>query len=136
MPRVIHFEVHAADPERAANFYRSVFDWNVTEWKLPGVELPDAHRYWVVNTGTAPDAGIDGGMVIRRGAPPEEGQAVNAYVCTVGVPDLDGYLARATAAGAALAVAKMPIPGVGWLAYCKDPEGNLFGMMQEDPAAA
>jgi predicted enzyme related to lactoylglutathione lyase len=25
---------------------------------------------------------------------------------------------------------------MGWLAYCKDTEGNLFGMMQMDPKAA
>jgi predicted enzyme related to lactoylglutathione lyase len=30
----------------------------------------------------------------------------------------------------------MPIPGVGWLAYCKDTEGNVFGIMQDDPQAA
>jgi predicted enzyme related to lactoylglutathione lyase len=30
----------------------------------------------------------------------------------------------------------MPIPGMGWLAYVKDTEGNIFGMMQSDPAAA
>jgi predicted enzyme related to lactoylglutathione lyase len=29
----------------------------------------------------------------------------------------------------------MPIPGMGWLAYCKDTEGNIFGMMQNDPNA-
>ncbi len=30
---------------------------------------------------------------------------------------------------------KMPIPNVGWLAYAKDTEGNIFGMMQNDPGA-
>jgi predicted enzyme related to lactoylglutathione lyase len=29
----------------------------------------------------------------------------------------------------------MPIPGLGWLAYYKDTEGNIFGMMQPDPNA-
>lgn len=29
----------------------------------------------------------------------------------------------------------MPVPGVGWLAYCKDTEGNIFGMMQPDTKA-
>ena len=38
--------------------------------------------------------------------------------------------------GGTVALAKMPIPGVGWLAYCKDTEGNIFGMMQPDPKAA
>ena len=33
-------------------------------------------------------------------------------------------------------VPKMPVPGVGWLAYCKDLDGNAFGIMQSDPAAA
>jgi predicted enzyme related to lactoylglutathione lyase len=30
---------------------------------------------------------------------------------------------------------KMPVPGIGWLAYCKDTEGHIFGMMQNDPSA-
>jgi predicted enzyme related to lactoylglutathione lyase len=29
----------------------------------------------------------------------------------------------------------MPIPGVGWLAYGKDTEGNIFGIMQSDAGA-
>lgn len=29
----------------------------------------------------------------------------------------------------------MAIPGIGWLAYCTDPEGNTFGIMQNDPKA-
>jgi predicted enzyme related to lactoylglutathione lyase len=30
----------------------------------------------------------------------------------------------------------MAIPGIGWLAYVKDPDGNIFGMMQMDAGAA
>jgi predicted enzyme related to lactoylglutathione lyase len=37
--------------------------------------------------------------------------------------------------GAQIALPKMAIPGVGWLVYCKDTEGNIFGMMQNDPSA-
>jgi uncharacterized protein len=29
----------------------------------------------------------------------------------------------------------MAIPGVGWLAYCADSEGNGFGIMQADESA-
>ena len=36
---------------------------------------------------------------------------------------------------AQVALPKMPIPGVGWLAYMKDTEGNVFGMMQADANA-
>jgi uncharacterized protein len=31
---------------------------------------------------------------------------------------------------------RMVVPGVGYLAYCYDTEGNAFGMMQNDPSAA
>ena len=62
--------------------------------------------------------------------------AVNAYVCTAGVEDLDAMVVKAVAAGGSIAVPKMPIPTMGWLAYCKDTEGNLFGMMQMESNAA
>jgi len=29
----------------------------------------------------------------------------------------------------------MPVPGVGWLASIKDPDGNVVGLMQPDPGA-
>src|SRR5207248_9917827 len=35
MPRVVHFEVHADDPERAAKFYRELFGWRVEKWSGP-----------------------------------------------------------------------------------------------------
>jgi predicted enzyme related to lactoylglutathione lyase len=35
-----------------------------------------------------------------------------------------------------VAVPKMPVPGIGWLAYVRDPDGNIFGMMQADANAA
>jgi predicted enzyme related to lactoylglutathione lyase len=29
----------------------------------------------------------------------------------------------------------MAIPGIGWLGYLKDPDGNIVGVMQSDPSA-
>lgn len=39
-------------------------------------------------------------------------------------------------AGGLIIVPKMPVPGVGWLLYFRDPDGNIHGAMQNDPAAA
>jgi predicted enzyme related to lactoylglutathione lyase len=128
MSRVVHFEIHALDPERAITFYQGVFGWSFTPWGPPGT-------YWLVSTGPDSEPGINGGMVKRRGDAPAVGQAVNAYVCTVAVDDVDAALAKALATGGTEAHPKMPIPGVGWLAYCKDSEGNIVGLMQNDPAA-
>jgi len=128
MNRVIHFEIHAEDPERAQRFYKDMFAWRFKPWE--GVP------YWIIETGDGSGGqGIDGGLVLRRGEAPKEGQPVNAFPCTVEVADLDAMLQRVDTAGGSVALPRMPIPGVGWLAYCKDTEGNLFGMMQPDPTA-
>ncbi len=126
MPRVVHFEIHAADPERAVNFYKSLFDWQFQKWEGP-------MDYWVVTTGPDDQPGINGGLMRRQGE--IDGQAVIAYVCTVDVADVDASANAATSNGGQVVVPKMPIPGVGWLVYCKDTEGNIFGMMQGDPNA-
>lgn len=89
--------------------------------------------YWLVQTGAGP--GIDGGLVLRRGATPADGQAVNAYVITMDAASCDASTATALAQGGSLALPKMAIPGVGWLAYCKDTEGDIIGLMQADTAA-
>jgi predicted enzyme related to lactoylglutathione lyase len=125
MPRVCHFEIHADNPERAIAFYRQVFGWEFKRW--------EGGEYWLIHTGPSTEPGIDGGLIRRRY--PIDGQGVIAYVCTVAVPTLDDALGKMTAAGGTLAVPRMPIPGVGWLAYAKDTEGNVFGIMQADPAA-
>ena len=49
--------------------------------------------------------------------------------------NVDATLATALGAGATMALTKMPVPGVGWLAYIHDPEGNILGLMQNDPGA-
>jgi predicted enzyme related to lactoylglutathione lyase len=38
-------------------------------------------------------------------------------------------------AGGKVLTPKMAVPGVGYMSYCKDTEGNVFGIMQNDPNA-
>jgi predicted enzyme related to lactoylglutathione lyase len=90
-------------------------------------------EYWMVITGPDDQPGINGGLMRRQGE--IDGQAVIAYVCVVDVADVDASLQTALDNGAQLALPKMAVPGVGWLVYCKDTEGNIFGMMQNDPEA-
>ena len=127
MSRVVHFEIHASDPERAVKFYQTLFDWQFQKWDGP---MP----YWLITTGPADQPGINGGLVTRQGE--IDGQAVIAFVCTVDVADVDASTSKATANGGQVVVPKMAIPNVGWLVYCKDTEGNIFGMMQSDANAS
>lgn len=127
MARVVHFEIHAENPERAAAFYRKVFDWQITKWGGPA-------DYWLITTGPDSEPGINGAILQRQG--PINGDAVIAYVCTIDVADIDATIANVRAQGGTEALPKMAVPGIGWLAYFKDTEGNIFGMLQTDHAAA
>lgn len=129
MPRMVHFEIHASDPEKLAEFYRALFGWKITKWDGP-------MEYWLVETGDKAEPGINGGLMRRQGSPPTDGQAVNAFVCTADVKSLDDVLDRLAELGGRIALPKMPVPGMGWLAYVKDPDGNIMGAMQTDPGAA
>ncbi|HEX5145512.1 MAG TPA: VOC family protein [Conexibacter sp.] len=121
MGRVVHFEIHADDPERAAAFYRGVFGWQIAKWD-------GAAEYWLVTTGDPGERGIDG-AILRRPVP-VAGMGANAFVCTAQVDDVSATLAQALASGGELAMAEMDVPGVGRLAYARDTEGNVFGMLQ------
>lgn len=127
MNRVIHFEIHASEPEKVVSFYKRVFDWQINA--VPGME------YWLINTGDDKSPGINGGLVKRRGDRPAEGQPVNAFVCSLQVASVDEFVKKALGAGGTLALPKMGIPNVGWQAYVKDPDGNIFGLHQPDPSA-
>jgi uncharacterized protein len=121
MSRVIHFEIPAADPERAAAFYRNVFGWQIEKWAGP-------MEYWMVNTGAQDAPGINGGM-LKKGAP------VTATTNTIGVESVDKAVDAVTAAGGKLVMPKTAIPTVGYFAYLEDTEGNLFGVMESDTSA-
>ena len=120
MARVVHFEIPADDPMRCERFYREVFGWSFQKWEGP-------QEYWLVQTGTG-GRGIDGGVMKRQSPGP-------GTVNTIEVESLDDALRRIQQQGGAVAAPRMPIPGVGWLAYCTDTESNTFGVLQPDEAA-
>jgi predicted enzyme related to lactoylglutathione lyase len=118
--RVVHFELPVDDPDRASDFYQKVFGWHIEKWDGP-------QDYWLITTGQDGETGINGALTRRS-------EAFAHTVSTVGVDSLDEALARAEACGATVLM-KDVVPGIGWLAYCLDTEGNQFGMIQNDPTA-
>jgi uncharacterized protein len=121
MSRVIHFEIPAGEPDRAAAFYGKVFGWKFDKWAGPT-------EYWMVTTGTEGTPGINGGMMKKPGG-------ITSTTNTIGVESVDAAVNAAVGAGGKNIMPKTPIPGVGYFAYCEDTEGNLFGVMQMDPNA-
>lgn len=115
--RPCHFELPASNPVQLADFYTEVFGWRVQKWES---EIP----YYFLISDEFPAAGIDGAIQQR-----EEG----LYPLNViAVLDLDAKLAEVSANGGSIKSPKTRVPNVGMLAYCLDPDGNQFGLMQFD----
>lgn len=121
MGRVVHFEIHVDDMERASKFYSDIFGWEFSKWDGP-------QEYMLIKTGENNQIGINGGMMPRRDP---KGNVYN----TIHVDNLDESIKKVEALGGKNVVPKMGVPKVGWMAYCTDTEGNIFGMMQFDPDA-
>jgi predicted enzyme related to lactoylglutathione lyase len=121
MGRVVHFEIQAADAQRASAFYTGVFGWTVRKWEGP-------IEYYLVSTGEGD--GIDGAILPRQGDAPAAGAPVNGYVCTITVASLDDAIAAVGRSGGSIVVEKHEIPSIGWLCYATDTEGNIFGILQ------
>jgi predicted enzyme related to lactoylglutathione lyase len=121
MPRIVHFEISANDPEKVVNFYKTVFGWDIKKWDGP-------IDYWMVTTGPNDEPGINGGISVPK-------ELFSGTVNTVEVQDIDAYIEKVKKSNGQVVTEKMVIPGVGYQVYCKDVEGTLFGLHQTDPEA-
>ena len=121
MPRVVHFEIPAEDPDRAVKFYSEVFNWKIEKWAGPV-------DYWLTTTGSDNEPGINGAIMKRQNP---QATVTN----TIEVPSVDDFLNNIVANGGKIITPKMPVPGVGYAAYFADTEGNVFGLMQPDTSA-
>ena len=115
--KLVHFEFPVKDVEQGKQFYSAVFGWEFGESAMPGIE------YYMVQTGE------DQGGAVTTDDAGEQGPIV--YFDT---DDIDATIAKAREAGGE-ADDKQSIPGIGWFARCKDPEGTPFSLYQSDETA-
>jgi predicted enzyme related to lactoylglutathione lyase len=125
---VVHFEIHASDPQRLIDFYSQLLGWTFTRF----ADL----EYWGIDTGegsiqagVATGGGINGGLGPREGPAPQVGAPVTGANIVVAVDDVDATFARGIELGGVEAVAPDDLPGVGRLAYLLDPDNNVFGFI-------
>lgn len=123
MPRVIHFDIYANDPDRAIKFYSSVFDWKFDKWVDPAYPT----EYWQIVTGDETLPGINGGMT-KRGDVPRNS-------LTIFVPNIETYIGKVVENGGTIVTPKTAIHKVGWFSVFRDPEGQYIGMLQPDMEA-
>ncbi len=130
MGRIVHFEVHVDDMERAKKFYGEVFGWKFEDW-TDYAGMP----YFGAVTGDANEPGINGALMQRQSPPPGANQPLNGFACTMGVADYDSTEQKILANGGKVALPKYALPGMAWQGYYIDTEGNIFGIHQPDENA-
>jgi uncharacterized protein len=130
MGRLVHFEIHVDDMERAKNFYGEVFGWTFEDYS-EYAGMP----YFGAVTGDDQQMGINGALMQRKSAPPELNQGLNGFACTMGVEDYDSTEAKILKSGGRVALPKYALPGMAWQGYYLDTEGNIFGVHQPDQNA-
>ncbi|MCG3086445.1 VOC family protein [Sporosarcina cyprini] len=130
MSRLIHFEIHVDDMERAKTFYENVFGWTFQDWS-DYAGMP----YFGAVTGDEIEPGINGALMQRRGPAPTANQPLNGFACTMGVEDYDITEAKILQNGGTVAMPKYALPQMAWQGYYTDTEGNLFGIHQPDTNA-
>jgi predicted enzyme related to lactoylglutathione lyase len=115
--RVVHIEFPAQDADRGQSFYESLFGWEFSQ-PMEGMD------YRMADLGEGQGAAL---------FPSDSGETgLRIYFST---DDIDSELDKVRELGGE-ANEKMPVPGMGWFAACKDPEGNAFSLWQTDSSAA
>ena len=121
MGRIVHFELNVKDVEKTIKFYENVFGWRIEKWDGP-------LDYWLIMTGEENEPGIGGGLGFEEEDFPK-------IVNTIDVENVDEIIKKIEKNGGEIIRPKHAVPGVGWLAYFKDSEGIVTGIMQDDPDA-
>lgn len=121
MPRVIHFEIAVDDTDRAVKFYSTVFGWKINKWE-------GTAEYWLVSTDDGKEHGINGAIMKRE-------DPNTSTINPIDVSNVLDFMESVKKNGGTVLTKKTTVPGVGYFAYCKDTEGNTFGIMEEYESA-
>lgn len=122
MNAIIHFEIPAENVERAKEFYRAAFGWQIQS--TPGV------AYSLVTTTAVGDdfrpkepGAINGGLLERQGP-------IQAPVLVVGVADMNEAVETVRSFGGSIEKEPFQVGSIGISCYFRDPEGNLLCLWQ------
>ncbi|HEY3436817.1 MAG TPA: VOC family protein [Actinotalea sp.] len=125
---VVHFEIHASEPQVLMDFYSGLLGWTFTQFG----DVP----YWSIDTGdgainmNTPGLGINGGLTQRQGPAPQLGAPVNGANVVVGIEgSVDELFQKGLDLGGTQALPPEDMQGVGRVGYLLDPDGNVFGII-------
>lgn len=108
-------ELHTSDRKAALAFYRDQFGWVA----LDETDMGPLGMYQQFNSGAGESIG---GMMNDPAAPRPY------WLVYFNVDDVDAALRRLRAANGTLLMGPQAVPGGGWIAHCRDPQGALFAL--------
>jgi uncharacterized protein len=114
--QIVHFEIPADDTAKGREFWGGLFGWQFQS-------NPGPFEYHTTQISD------QGGLAITNMEPGKRG--TRAYFS---VDDIKDGVARVRELGGE-ANEPAPVPGMGWFATCRDPQGNEFGLWQVDTSA-
>ncbi|MEX1002372.1 MAG: VOC family protein [Crocinitomicaceae bacterium] len=118
--RVTHFEIPCDDPITTVKFFKTVFGWTFEKY--------GEYDYWFATTGDDDQSGINGAVTKRQ----NPGQPI---ANSITVKDIDKKAKEIERAGGQVVVPKTAVKNTGWIAFFKDPDGNIHGIWEEDKNA-
>ena len=122
MDKVVHFEVPFDDGERATNFYREAFGWDLNS-------MPSSSTRWSPRPRPTSRAGPPRPAASTAGCWPGRARSPRRSSPSAST-DLDDALARVEKLGGKVAIGRQPVGDMGFSAYFHDTEGNLIGLWQ------
>ena len=119
-------EIRIRDMEKSAKFYESLFGWKIVEKETAG-----GSDVWIFDTGDEPRVQTIrcGGMWSRP-----EGESLGIVVYIV-VDNIESILKKVTELGGKVVTSKTPQGPARFRACFTDPDGNLFGLWEENKGA-
>lgn len=120
---VVHFEIGCKDIAKTREFYSKLLGWEYAP--SPEAQPGAPSMAMIANLGPFAQNKTDGigGHIAAMGHPPH--QYVTFYAQ---VDDIEATLAHAQTLGGSTLIPKQEVPGMGWFAWFKDPEGNVLGL--------
>jgi uncharacterized protein len=116
---------HVEDLKRVTRFYEAVFGWDILDSHEHGEKQPVSSSNFMLPANNR----FISGPIETPGITPK------GVLFTMEVTSIPETLSRIALWEGQIILTDVIVPGKGLLAYCKDTEGNLFGIIQPDPSA-
>ena len=123
MNKVVHFEVPYDDVDRATEFYKNVFNWNINA--IPEMNYHTVHTVDIDENNMPKESGAINGGMYKRG----EGSA-KGPVIVIDVESVDEHVSKVEGAGGKVVRGKVQVGDMGYYAQVEDTEGNVIGIWE------